>query len=180
LKYIKEKIIVNPDYKVDYFSTLFSSGLFVGYIPKASGTFGSLFGLLFFLIPGFIEPAVLIPVIVIVFFIGVFVSQKMTKRYGDDPSVVVIDEIVGMWISVLIISSLFDIIGNDLKIISALIAFLAFRFFDITKLQPAKYFDKLKNGFGIMLDDVVAGIYAGIVSYLIISFLITILISIGL
>jgi phosphatidylglycerophosphatase A len=180
LKYIKEKIIVNPDYKVDFFSKLFSSGLFVGYIPKASGTFGSLFGLLFFLIPRFIEPVVLIPVIIVVFFIGVFVSQQMTKRYGDDPSVVVIDEIVGMWISVLIISSLFDIIGNDLKIISVLVAFLTFRFFDIIKLQPAKYFDKLKNGFGIMMDDVVAGIYAGIVSYLIISFLITILISIGL
>ena len=180
MKYIKEKTIVNPDYKVNFFSMLFSSGLFVGYIPKASGTFGSLFGLLFFLIPGFIESSVLIPVIVVVFIIGVFVSHQMIKRYGDDPSVVVIDEIVGMWITVLILSSLFEIIGNDLKIISALVAFLTFRFFDIMKLQPARYFDKLKNGFGIMMDDVVAGIYAGIVSYLIISFLITILISIGL
>jgi len=170
LKFTKVKTIVNPNIKVDFFSKMLSSGMFVGYIPKASGTFGSLFAILFFLIPGFLESIVLLPIIIACFIIGVFVSGNMIKRYGDDPSVVVIDEIVGMWITVFIMSSLFNSMNLNLTLFSFSLAFVAFRFFDITKIQPAKYFDKLKNGFGIMMDDVIAGIYAGILSCIIINF----------
>lgn len=169
MKFIKEKTIVNPDIKVDFFSMILSSGLFVGFIPKASGTFGSLFALMFFLIPGFLESMVLLPIIIASFIIGVFVSGNMIKRYGDDPSVVIIDEIVGMWITVFIVSGLFTSMNVNLTVLSLFVAFVTFRFFDIFKIQPAKYFDKLNNGFGIMMDDVIAGLYAGILSCIIIS-----------
>ncbi len=91
-------------------------------------------------------------------------SKKVMKKYGDDPSVVVIDEAVGMWITVLVFILLS---GTPASFFYLIMSFLAFRFFDITKLQPAKYFDRLNSGFGIIMDDVVAGIYAGIAVYLI-------------
>ena len=125
---------------------------------------------MFFLIPGFLESIVLLPIIIVSFIIGVFVSDNMIKRYGDDPSVVIIDEIVGMWIAVFIVSGLFTSMNVNFTVLSLFVAFVTFRFFDIFKIQPAKYFDKLNNGFGIMMDDVIAGIYAGILSCIIISF----------
>lgn len=158
---IKKKKIVNPDVKIDLFTLTFSSAFFTGFFPVASGTFGSAFALLFFLIPGFNELYVLLPAIILCFVVGVFTSGKMVHRFGDDPSVVVIDEVVGMWITILI--SGFVSTGY----LNLIIGFFAFRFFDIVKLYPASYFDKMKNGFGIMMDDVIAGIYGGVLTYLI-------------
>jgi phosphatidylglycerophosphatase A len=161
MRLIKKKEIVNPGIKIDFFSVIFSSGLYSGFVPAASGTFGSLIAAFFFLIPGFINTVILIPVIVICFFIGIYTSNKMVKRYGDDPSVVVIDEFVGMWITVLIASYF------SFGFLQVTVGFAAFRVFDILKVYPASYFDKMKNGFGIMMDDVVAGVYAGITTSLI-------------
>lgn len=158
MRLIKKKKIVNPDIKIDFFSTLFSSGFYSGFFPFASGTFGSAVSLLIFLVPEFRNPFYLTVLIIISLLIGTVTSTKMMKRYGDDPSVVVIDEFAGMWITVLI--SLFA----SFDIINLIIGFLAFRFFDIVKLYPASYFDKLKSGFGVMFDDVIAGIYGGIVT----------------
>lgn len=164
MRIIKEKKIVDANAKIDLFSVLFSSCFYVGYIPKASGTFGSLFGLLFFLIKGFERIEILLPVTLICFFIGILTSNVMVKRYGEDPSVVVVDEVVGMWVTILV----FEILSRtNLSLFYILVSFFAFRFFDIVKIQPAKYFDDLPNGFGIMMDDVIAGIYAGAVVYLI-------------
>jgi phosphatidylglycerophosphatase A len=160
MRFIKRKEIINPDIKVNFFNQIVSSGLFTGYAPIASGTFGSLFAALFFFIPGFINLYILIPAIALFFLLGIFTSQQMVKRYGDDPSVVVIDEIVGMWITMLISGFFYN------GLIVLVIGFFMFRFFDIVKLFPASYFDKLKNGFGIMLDDVIAGIYGGIATVL--------------
>jgi len=161
MRFIKKKKIVNPEYKVGFFSNFISSGLYSGYLPFASGTFGSAVALLPFIIPGFINPYILPAVIIICFITGIFTSTQMVKRFGDDPSVVVIDEFVGMWITIFI-SSFFSF-----GLINIIIGFFMFRFFDIIKLYPASYFDKMKNGFGIMMDDVIAGIYGGIFTYLI-------------
>lgn len=156
MRLIKRKEIVNPDIKVDLFSVVISSGFFTGFAPAASGTAGSAFALLFYLIPGFDNPFISAPSIVLCFFLGIFTSKKMIYRYGDDPSVVVIDEIAGMWITVFI-AGVFSF-----GYLTIIIAFFMFRLFDIIKLYPASYFDKIKNGFGIMMDDVVAGVYGGI------------------
>jgi phosphatidylglycerophosphatase A len=164
LRLIKKKIIQSPEIKVDIFSKIISSGFFVGYIPFASGTFGSLFALLFLLIPGFYNYSVLIILIILLIPFSIITSNKMVPRYGDDPSVVVIDEILGMWITLLINKFLFEFVNvPDIIIIG--ICFVLFRIFDIVKIYPANYFDKLKSGFGIIMDDVISGIYAGLISY---------------
>ena len=84
------------------------------------------------------------------------------KRYGDDPSIVVIDEIVGMWITLLFLPKSFMI---------SLIAFILFRAHDIVKIPPARQLESLRNGFGIMLDDVVAGAYANLSVWIAIALL---------
>ncbi len=90
----------------------------------------------------------------------------MTKRYGVDPPEVVIDEIIGLWLTYLIGFLMFELFFKaksifnptfyvTTKIAFGLTGFLLFRFFDIIKLQPGKYFDEMKNGYGIMMDEVV-------------------------
>ena len=135
-------------------SRLLATGFYSGYSPFASGTAGSLVGLLFYIIPGFEKPFIL-PTLTLAFLIvGIKISAQMEQAFGDDPQIVVIDEIVGMWIALLFLPKKFSI---------ALLAFLLFRLFDIFKPPPARQAERLKNGVGIMLDDVVAGLYANVV-----------------
>ena len=75
------------------------------------------------------------------------------RHAAPDPSIVVVDEIVGMWIAVLHLPWSF---------LSLLIAFILFRIFDILKPPPAAWVEQIPRGWGIMLDDVVAGIYANL------------------
>lgn len=140
-------------------SKLLATGFYSGYSPIAPGTAGSLVGLAIYLIPGFENTILLSVVIVLTFIIGIFTSKQMEQALGEDPPPVVIDEIVGMWISLLFLPKGFFI---------AVVAFFLFRIFDIIKPQPARLVEKFKNGWGIMLDDVVAGVYANIVTQLII------------
>lgn len=161
---LKKKKIVDPSAKVDFLTTLFSSFFFSGYFPFASGTAGSLASLVIFFSEVFYNPLILAALVFVSFVIGMFTSAKVIKKYGDDPSVIVIDEAVGMWLTVLIFV-LFS--SESLSMFYLLICFLSFRLFDILKLQPAKYYDELKSGYGIMMDDVAAGIYAGVLSCLI-------------
>jgi len=133
---------------------LFASALFSGYSPVASGTVGSAVALAFYFIPGFESLVFIAPSIFIVFVFGMHASVRMEQRYGHDPAEVTIDEVVGMWISLFLLPK---------KIFIALTAFILFRFFDIIKPFPAHKFDTMHGGFGIMMDDVVAGIYANII-----------------
>jgi phosphatidylglycerophosphatase A len=75
----------------------------------------------------------------------------MEQIYGKDPSIVVIDEVVGMWIALLFLPK---------TIYAAALSFLWFRIYDIIKPPPARQLDAKSGGFAIMLDDVVAAIYA--------------------
>jgi phosphatidylglycerophosphatase A len=163
MRLIKRKEIVNPDIKVDFFSVIFSSGLYTGFAPAASGTAGSAFALLFYLIPGFVNPFVSLTSIIICIFLGIITSDKMIKRYGDDPSVVVIDEVIGMWITISISAYV------QFSWLTIIIGFFMFRLFDIVKLFPASYFDRMKSGFGVIMDDVIAGIYGGIAAAIILT-----------
>ncbi len=160
---------------------LIGSGLFTGHIPFASGTFGSMVGLGIYILYGSAEYYVLAILIAVFFCLGIFVAEIMRKRYGEDPPQVVIDEIVGQWLTYLVGSLFFDFFFKAKsfdptfmfasKVAFGVIGFLIFRFFDIIKLQPAKYFDEKDSGFGIMMDDVIAGVYAGIFSAPITHFL---------
>jgi phosphatidylglycerophosphatase A len=180
-KLIKERNPVNEDEKVSLLVRAIGSGLFLGYIPVASGTFGSLLGLLIFLIPGFSDFLVLIIGTIVFFIIGVYVSELMQKRYGEDPPEIVIDEIVGLWFTYIVGYAIFSMFFTAktfdpqtffiTKLLFGMVGLIIFRIFDIMKLQPALYFDNLKTGYGIMMDDISAGLYAGILSPVITHFL---------
>lgn len=174
MRLIKPKNPQNTAHKVSFLIRFIATGVFIGHIPVASGTFGSLLALVIFLIPGFSDFRIMAVSSVVFFFIGVFAAERMQRRYGFDPPEVVIDEIVGLWFTVLI-----AVIVNEVfikfktydplepfssKLVFGVTCFLLFRFFDIIKLQPGKYFEELKGGWGIMLDDLIAGLYAGIIS----------------
>ena len=165
MRFIKKKKIIDENVKIDPITDITSSFFYTGYFPAASGTVASLAALAVFLLKIFQDPLILSLLVIVSFVSGIITSKTMMKRYGNDPSVVVIDEAAGMWITVLIVLILSP---GRTDLLSLAICFLAFRFFDITKIQPAKYFDKLHTGFGVMMDDVVAGVYAGVVSYFII------------
>lgn len=133
---------------------LFASALFSGYSPIASGTVGSAVGAAIYFIPGFESVVFIVPSILIIFILGIKVATVMEQRYGHDPAEVTIDEVVGMWISLFLLPK---------NMIIALTAFFIFRFLDIIKPFPARKFDTMHGGFGIMMDDVVAGIYTNII-----------------
>jgi phosphatidylglycerophosphatase A len=155
-----------------------ATGAFSGYLPWAPGTAGSLVGLLLYLIPGASAPAALGAMILAGFFAGRAAAARVAESTGHrlsaggrmtknlfqrgrashpDPSIVVIDEIVGMWIALLLLPKTLP---------ALLIAFTTFRIFDIVKPPPAADVEHFGSGWGIMLDDVVAGMYAGIVTHL--------------
>jgi len=130
------------------------TGFFSGYFPVASGTFGSLIAtLIYWFIPGMDTWYVLLAVCALVFIPGTVAAERLEKEHGSDPSIVVIDEFLGMWIALL---------GLPKELLPVILGFFAFRFFDIAKVPPANYFDRRRGGLGIMLDDVVAGIYANL------------------
>ena len=164
MRFIKEKKIINKDIQINFFNNIISTFFFTGYIPKASGTFGSLAAILFFFIPGFYSTFLLSSIIILISIISFFTIPQLMLKYGDDPSVVVVDEAIGMWISLNIVSYFYP---SEPSFYIYLIAFLSFRFFDIVKLFPADYFDKLKSSFGVVMDDVVAGVYSGIITLVI-------------
>ena len=132
-----------------FFALGFGSGL----APKAPGTFGTLVGLpLFWLISSYALNTQLI-IITSLFMIGIYFCDKTGKALGvADHGAIVWDEIVAMMLVLAFTPAGF---------IFWFIAFLLFRLFDIWKPYPICYFDaKLKNGFGVMFDDLLAAIYA--------------------
>lgn len=139
------------------FTILFvACGGYIGYIRWAPGTWGSLVGLgLIFCISGL--PLIWYLVLcAALFLLGAWTSQLASEHLREsDSSKIVIDEIVGMLITM---------IGIPMTGYWLAIGFILFRFFDIVKISPARYLDsQLKNGWGVMLDDVVAGIYGNII-----------------
>ncbi len=132
-----------------------------GYAPVAPGTAGSLAALLiaWALAEGFeLGPpgAALMGVVLLV--PGAWAARELEVSKGrDDPSIVVIDEVVGQWITLAGVSAW------NWK--SWLGAFILFRLFDIWKPFPVRQVERLEGGAGVMADDVVAGIYGALVLY---------------
>jgi len=143
-------------YPTYFFHKIVATGFGSGYFPKAPGTAGAVLAVVLWLILSFfLSPPVLFGVtlaLVILFtFVGAWSSGKVEAEWGKDPSRVVIDEMVGVWIPLLAVSD-----GN---IYYALFALAVFRLFDIFKPLGIKKMEAIEGGWGIMLDDVLAGIY---------------------
>jgi phosphatidylglycerophosphatase A len=119
----------------------------------ASGTVGSAVGLALYCIPGFENPSILLPLSLLVLALGIKASNTMEKVYGHAPGQVTIDEVLGMWISLLFLPK---------TILVAALAFFIFRILDIVKPFPARRFDNIHGGVGIMFDDVISAIYTNL------------------
>lgn len=140
-----------------------SLGFGSGLLPKMPGTWGTLAALIIYI---FAAPTILanfsfseiLLTLILLGIVGIFCIKKTGVALGDvDHSSIVWDEIVPFW-------TLLFCVPQSIEFFIA--AFLLFRLFDITKPQPARYFDeKVKNSFGVMMDDYVAAIYAGLVIF---------------
>ncbi len=142
---------------------LLGTVLFTGYFPFASGTVGSAAALaLYWVLPFTDNGTITISFALAGAFLGVPAATWLEQQHGDDPSIVVFDEAVGMWLALVFLPKIWWV---------ALGAFLLFRLFDIVKPQPAKYFDNMRGGAGIMMDDVIAGVYANVVMQIVLLFI---------
>lgn len=140
---------------------LAATGLGAGYLPAAPGTWGSLEAVALVWAVDRLFPVrawtLLGALFLLFFFGGVVASAAVARSENDsDPSIVVIDEIAGQILSLMWVPAS----GAGL-----LAGFLLFRVFDIIKPSPARRSESLPGGWGIMVDDLIAGIYSGAVLY---------------
>jgi phosphatidylglycerophosphatase A len=146
-------------------SVIFLSWFYTGKSPKAPGTMGSLatIPLIYLLHYLQINIYALIALIVVLYVAAVLVAEKVQQKFGlKDPQWIVIDEVIGMLITWSFVMTFDPAI--------MFLVFSLFRFFDIVKIWPASYFDKLPSGFGTITDDVVSGLFAGILTKIVSTF----------
>ena len=137
---------------IDAAATLVATGLGSGFSPVAPGTAGSLVGLALFVPLAHRPWPVQLGAAVAVTLVGALAGGRLATLVGrKDPGLVVVDEVAGQWITLLAL---------PLTPIVALSGFLLFRAMDIVKPWPARDLERLPGGWGIMADDVAAGIYA--------------------
>jgi phosphatidylglycerophosphatase A len=126
----------------------------VGYAPLAPGTFGSAVGLVvWWLLPS--SPVAQAAAIVAMFVAGSWGGSVAERHFGrTDPGQVVIDEVMGMLITLFL---------NPVGWTGAIAGFFLFRLFDVIKPYPANRLEKLHGGIGVMADDAMAAVYANLV-----------------
>jgi len=128
----------------------------VGFVPKAPGTAGSVAGVLVYLAIEMMHAGAYYPHAIIFFFIvGIWASSRVEHRYGHDSQRIVIDEVVGQMITFAVAAGRHQLSAFDIAL-----GFGLFRLFDIVKPFPIRKLERLKSGFGVIADDVGAGVYA--------------------
>jgi phosphatidylglycerophosphatase A len=139
-------------------------GLGSGLARKAQGTFGSLAAIVPWLLLCDLSPLAWLGIIVVGFAIGVWACEVAGRILGvADHRSLVWDEFVGQWIALLpaLVAPWWAVV----------LGFALFRLFDVWKPWPIAWFDRrVKGGLGVMLDDVIAGVFAAVVLYLVLSF----------
>lgn len=138
----------------DRAATVVATAFGAGYSPIAPGTAGSLVGLALFWPLQLTAPWVQLLATAAAYLAGVAASTRLARRLGrKDPGAAVVDEVVGMWLSLLFL---------PFTPATAATAFLLFRVLDVFKPYPARQLESLPGGWGIMTDDVMAGVYANL------------------
>lgn len=129
---------------------------YVGFFPLAPGTAGSLAALVLFAFVRWVgPPAFELGMIAVVLVAGVWAASGAERALGQkDPGPIVIDEVLGMLITLAVI---------PVSLTGVLVGFLLFRLFDVVKPFPVNRMEHLPGGYGVMLDDAVAGLYAHLV-----------------
>ena len=136
----------------------------IGYFPIASGTVGSLAAVfLWYIILSFFSYKVFIFYFIIIVFLGFICTNIYLKSSeSKDPSEVIIDEVIGQSIPLLFISL-------DTNIVLIILTFFIFRFFDIFKIFPIDKSEDLPGEYGVIIDDIIAGIYTLFVIFCLIN-----------
>jgi phosphatidylglycerophosphatase A len=131
---------------------------YLGYVPVAPGTFGSAAGLVvFFMIRGAGIPGLELAAIVVLMALGIWSGTVAEHHFGGvDPAPVVIDEVVGMLITLAFL---------PVSVAGAIVGFVVFRVFDVIKPWPSARFEHLPGGLGVMADDGMAAIYGNLVMH---------------
>jgi phosphatidylglycerophosphatase A len=145
------------------FHKLTSTSLGIGYIGKGAGTVAAVACSVCWYLAyrnGY-QPIPSLIVTLLITLLGIWSSNVVSKIWGKDPARVVIDEVAGMCISLLFV---------PVTIKYVIAALILFRFFDIAKPLFIRKLEKLPGGWGIMLDDVLAGIYANILLQIVLWF----------
>jgi len=142
------------------FHIVIATGFGSGYFPKAPGTAGAVLAtLLWFglslLLTSYHLLVVTALLIVLFTILGVWSSGIMEVHWGKDPSKVVVDEMVGVWIPLLIVNT-----EHKYYVCYMLASLILFRLFDIFKPLGIRKMEVIKGGWGIMLDDILAGFYS--------------------
>ena len=132
----------------------------VGYLPLMPGTFGSLLAVAIFVTLVRVSAVAILISILVVTFAGIWAGTR-TEELSDrkDPGKVVIDEVAGQLIALFPLTFF-----ASWSITAVIVSFILFRFFDIVKPYPANRLQALNGGWGIMCDDLIAGVYAGIIT----------------
>jgi phosphatidylglycerophosphatase A len=138
----------------DALATVVATGLGSGYSPIAPGTAGSAVGLALLWAMSGLSPLAQAGAIVAVSALGVAAATRVARRVGlEDPGLVVIDEVAGMWVTLWLL---------PFTPLVAALGFVAFRAMDVWKPWPARQLEHLPAGWGIMADDLMAGVYANL------------------
>lgn len=147
-------------------SKIIATFFYSGYLRPAPGTWGSLAGLIaaypIMVLSGSIG---LIIACGLAYSLGLWATKEMTKGQDNhDPSEIVIDEVVGIWLALLPVASGAEMMGADYSALwpGWVAAFALFRLFDITKPWLVGWADRMDNATGVMLDDVIAGVFAAL------------------
>ena len=133
--------------------TILASFFYLGYSPLAPGTLGTLGAVpLYYLLAVNLTNFQYLVVTIILTVFGIIISFKAIAIYkNDDPDEIVIDEVAGYLVTMtFIVPSAFNIV----------LGFFLFRFFDILKPFPVRHLEKLRGGYGVVLDDIAAGVIA--------------------
>lgn len=143
-----------------YLSIIIATGLFTGYLPVAPATFSCAISIViwYFILP---FRAAYIVLGLLLFVLGLLVSGRLEKDWGKDPRRVVVDEYATL---------LLPLYFTPRAILPLAIVFLLFRFFDIVKPPPIRMLERLRGGWGIMLDDLLAAGYTTLIVFLLRSF----------
>ena len=142
-----------------FLPALIGTGFGAGFSPFAPGTVGALLAsiiwvVFYFLLPFHILLWVTIALVIAFTFAGIWSANQLQKFWGEDPSRIVVDEMVGVWIPLLAVPN------NDKWHWYAVAAFVLFRILDIWKPLGIRKMESLPAGIGVMMDDVLAGIYS--------------------
>ncbi len=157
----------HPLGEAPWFHVILSTGFGVGFIPGAPGPYAAFMALalwyiLYLLLPVTLLFWVTLALIAVTMVVGAWTSRVMERYWGEDPRTVVIDEYIGSWIPALVAA----VSGHaGLTALLALFGFGAFRLIDIFKPLGCRKMESVPGGWGVMLDDALAGLYAMILTW---------------